>query len=104
MSLPHVVNYELPFNAEDYVHRIGRTGRAGNDGHAISLVSRDEENLLAGIEQLIKRPLPMIWLTGFEPAFDEDLSRNGNPRKARAKAKAKAKAQAVYGIRKTKKQ
>ena len=38
---------------------------AGNDGHAISLVSRDEENLLAGIEQLIKRPLPMIWLTGF---------------------------------------
>lgn len=104
VSLPHVVNYELPFNAEDYVHRIGRTGRAGNDGHAISLVSRDEENLLAGIEQLIKRPLPMIWLTGFEPAFDEDLSRNGNPRKARAKAKAKAKAQAVYGIRKTKKQ
>ena len=104
VSLPHVVNFELPFNAEDYVHRIGRTGRAGNDGHAISLVSRDEENLLAGIEQLIKRPLPMIWLTGFEPAFDEDLSRNGNPRKARAKAKAKAKAQAVYGIRKTKKQ
>ncbi len=104
VSLPHVVNYELPFNAEDYVHRIGRTGRAGNDGHAISLVSRDEENLLAGIEQLIKRPLPMIWLTGFEPQFDEDLSRSGNPRKARTKAKAKAKAQAVYGIRKTKKQ
>lgn len=102
VSLPHVVNYELPFNAEDYVHRIGRTGRAGNDGHAISLVSRDEENLLAGIEQLIKRPLPMIWLTGFEPQFDEDLSRSGNPRKARAKAKAKAKAQAVYGIRKPK--
>ena len=102
VSLPHVVNYELPFNAEDYVHRIGRTGRAGNAGHAISLVSRDEENLLAGIEQLIKRPLPMIWLTGFEPQFDEDLSRNGNPRKARAKAKAKAKAQAVYGIRKPK--
>ena len=102
VSLPHVVNYELPFNAEDYVHRIGRTGRAGNAGHAISLVSRDEENLLAGIEQLIKRPLPMIWLTGFEPQFDEDLSRNGNSRKARAKAKAKAKAQAVYGIRKPK--
>ena len=102
VSLPHVVNFELPFNAEDYVHRIGRTGRAGKDGHAISLVSRDEENLLAGIEQLIKRPLPMIWLTGFEPQFDEDLSRGGNPRKARAKAKAKAKAQAVYGIRKPK--
>jgi len=97
-----VVNFELPFNAEDYVHRIGRTGRAGNDGHAISLVARDEENLLADIEALIKRPLPMIWLTGFEPSFDEGLERRGNPRKQRAKAKAKAKAQATYGIRKKK--
>ena len=102
VSLPHVVNFELPFNAEDYVHRIGRTGRAGNDGHAISLVARDEENLLADIEQLIGRPLPMIWLTGFEPSFDEALERRGNPRKQRAKAKAKAKAQAVYGIKKKK--
>lgn len=102
VSLPHVVNFELPFNAEDYVHRIGRTGRAGNDGHAISLVSRDEENLLAGIEQLIGRPLPMIWLTGFEPSFDEPAESRGNPRKQRAKAKAKARAQAVYGIKKKK--
>src|SRR5690606_41446076 len=98
------VNFELPVMPEDAVHRMGRAGRAVNYGHALSLVSRDEENLLAGIEQLIKRPRPMIWLTGFEPVFDEDLSRSGNPRKARAKAKAKAKAQAVYGIRKTKKQ
>ena len=102
VALSHVVNFELPFNAEDYVHRIGRTGRAGNDGHAISLVARDEENLLADIEALIKRPLPMIWLTGFEPSFDEGLERRGNPRKQRAKAKAKAKAQATYGIRKKK--
>ena len=102
LSLPHVVNYELPYKAEDYVHRIGRTGRAGQDGHAISLVSRDEENLLNDIEQLIGRPLPMIWLTGFEPSFDEVVERKGNPRRQRAKAKAKARAQATYGIRKKK--
>lgn len=102
VALKYVVNFELPFHAEDYVHRIGRTGRAGNDGLAISFVSRDEENLLADIERLIGRPLPMIWLTGFEPSFDEESERSHNPRKQRAKAKAKAKAQAVYGIRKTK--
>lgn len=102
LSLPYVVNYELPFKAEDYVHRIGRTGRAGQDGQAISLVSRDEENLLNDIEQLTGRPLPMIWLAGFEPSFDEPVERKGNPRRQRAKAKAKAKAQATYGIRKKK--
>ena len=53
-SLPHVVNFELPNIAEDYVHRIGRTGRAGNDGEAISLVCVDEFDYLKGIEKLIK--------------------------------------------------
>lgn len=55
--LPHVVNYDLPHVAEDYVHRIGRTGRAGNEGEAISLVAPDEAKLLKGIERLLKRPL-----------------------------------------------
>lgn len=55
--LPHVVNFELPTVAEDYVHRIGRTGRAGNPGEAISLVAPDEIKLLKGIERLLKRPL-----------------------------------------------
>ncbi|AGY91584.1 hypothetical protein SPICUR_02890 [Spiribacter curvatus] len=56
-QLPHVVNFDLPHVAEDYVHRIGRTGRAGNSGEAISLVAPDEGKLLKGIERLLKRPL-----------------------------------------------
>ncbi len=66
-ELPHVVNYELPNVAEDYVHRIGRTGRAGSEGEAISLVCIDEHKLLRGIERLIKRELPRQVMPGFEP-------------------------------------
>ncbi len=65
--LPHVVNYELPTTSEDYVHRIGRTGRAGADGEAVSLVCVDELKLLADIEKLIKRKLPSVVIEGFEP-------------------------------------
>ena len=65
--LPHVVNYELPNVAEDYVHRIGRTGRAGAEGAAISLVCVDELKLLKGIERLLKRDLPKVVIDGFEP-------------------------------------
>ncbi|MGP1609609.1 MAG: helicase-related protein, partial [Burkholderiales bacterium] len=56
-ELPFVINYELPYTPEDYVHRIGRTGRAGLPGEAISLVSPDEERLLTEIEKLLKRPI-----------------------------------------------
>jgi ATP-dependent RNA helicase RhlE len=66
-ELPHVVNYELPNIAEDYVHRIGRTGRAGAEGEATSLVCVDEFDYLRGIERLIKRSLPREVLPGFEP-------------------------------------
>ena len=66
-QLPHVVNYELPNVSEDYVHRIGRTGRAGSDGTAISLVCVDERQLLADIERLIKRPIPKKIIVGYEP-------------------------------------
>ncbi|HKK90541.1 MAG TPA: DEAD/DEAH box helicase [Desulfobacteraceae bacterium] len=57
--LPHVVNFDLPNVAEDYVHRIGRTGRAGADGVALSLVSQDEEKLLKGIQRLLKHQIPV---------------------------------------------
>ncbi|HEX5312238.1 DEAD/DEAH box helicase [Aquabacterium sp.] len=66
-QLPHVVNYELPNVPEDYVHRIGRTGRAGAEGEAVSLVCIDEEGFLADIEKLIKRSIPREVVSGFEP-------------------------------------
>ena len=66
-QLPHVVNYELPNVAEDYVHRIGRTGRAGNEGQAVSLVCVDEHKLLGGIERLLKRDLPKVVIDGYAP-------------------------------------
>ena len=66
-QLPHVVNLELPNIAEDYVHRIGRTGRAGNEGEAISLVCVDEYDYLKGIERLINRKLDRDVIPGFEP-------------------------------------
>lgn len=66
-ALPHVVNYELPNVPEDYVHRIGRTGRAGAGGEAVSLVCVDELKLLADIERVIKRKLDQVIVPGFEP-------------------------------------
>ncbi len=66
-QLPHVVNYELPNIPEDYVHRIGRTGRAGNEGEAVSLVCVDEDAYLHNIEKLIKRPIPKVKIKGFTP-------------------------------------
>src|SRR5574343_581071 len=65
-QLPHVVNFELPNVPEDYVHRIGRTGRAGAEGEAVSLVCVDENKLLVDIEKLIRRPLPSSQLPGVE--------------------------------------
>ena len=66
-QLPHVVNFELPNVAEDYVHRIGRTGRAGNEGEAMSLVCVDELKLLKDIERLIKREIPEDIIDGYTP-------------------------------------
>lgn len=65
--LPHVVNYELPNVSEDYVHRIGRTGRAGASGEAISLATAEEMELLWGIEKLIDEQIPVDTIEGFEP-------------------------------------
>ncbi len=66
-QLPHVVNFELPNVAEDYVHRIGRTGRAGNEGQAVSLVCVDEIKLLRDIERVLKHKIGQNIIHGFEP-------------------------------------
>jgi ATP-dependent RNA helicase RhlE len=85
-QLPHVVNFELPNVPEDYVHRIGRTGRAGAEGEAVSLVCVDEHKLLRDIERVLKGPIPQIVLDGYapdpkikaEPIENGRGSRNGN--------------------------
>ena len=71
--LPHVVNFELPNIAEDYVHRIGRTGRAGASGEAISLVSHDEEEYITSIEKLLGFKLPRKSIKGFEQSSLEEV-------------------------------
>ncbi len=88
-QLPQVVNFDLPNIPEDYVHRIGRTGRAGSQGHAVSLVSADEFEYLASIERLIKQILTRKLVDGFEPTHElpkSDLSRrpprNRKPKKS----------------------
>lgn len=87
-ELPHVVNFELPQVPEDYVHRIGRTGRAGAEGDAVSLVCVDETKLLTAIEKLIKNELRSQMITGFEPdpsikAEPIKNGRSGEPRGAK---------------------
>jgi ATP-dependent RNA helicase RhlE len=67
-QLPIVINYDLPMVAEDYVHRIGRTGRAGSEGLAVSLVSHDESGLLRDIRQLVKQDIAITPVEGFEPS------------------------------------
>ncbi|RMX08768.1 DEAD/DEAH box helicase [Corticibacter populi] len=70
-ELPHVVNYEIPNVPEDYVHRIGRTGRAGAEGHAISLVCKDEEGFMMEIERFTKQDIPVEAMPEFGPEPDE---------------------------------
>jgi ATP-dependent RNA helicase RhlE len=94
-QLPHVVNYELPNVPEDYVHRIGRTGRAGNEGEAMSLVCVDEHKLLRDIERLIKRDIPKVIVDGFEPDPSikaEPIQKGRNSRPAHSKQSNRKKA------------
>ncbi|MBW4463570.1 MAG: DEAD/DEAH box helicase [Nodosilinea sp. WJT8-NPBG4] len=74
-QLPYVVNFEMPNVPEDYVHRIGRTGRAGNEGRAVSLISDDELPLLISIERMLKQTITQDIVPGYEPSFSSDTTR-----------------------------
>jgi ATP-dependent RNA helicase RhlE len=90
-ELPHVVNFDLPNVPEDYVHRIGRTGRAGAEGEAVSLVCIDEYHLLADIEKVIQQDLPKEVVAGFEPNPDIKAEAIKNGRKPKGdKGKTRA--------------
>jgi ATP-dependent RNA helicase RhlE len=90
-ALPYVVNYDLPHNAEDYVHRIGRTGRAGASGEALSLVSESESRYLKDIEKLLGRSIEQQLVPGFSPGAAEmpayQPSANANSSNANSSAK-----------------
>ncbi len=92
-QLPYVVNFELPQVAEDYVHRIGRTGRAAATGKAISLVCVDEHSLLADIERLLKREIPRLALEGYDP----DPSIKAAPLHKKPKNKARNNKEGGHG-------
>lgn len=95
-ALPYVINYELPNVPEDYVHRIGRTGRAGMEGEAISLVCHDERGQLKDIEKLIKRSLDRVVIEGFEQsavAKPRPVQPPRGPRKPQGQGKSQPKTQ-----------
>ena len=90
--LPQVVNFDLPYVPEDYIHRIGRTARAGQEGKAVSLVSADEHKLLFDIEGLLKQEIPRKIIEGFEPT--QNL-RSGSP-KQKSNNKGKGRSRKGY--------
>ena len=92
--LPQVVNFDLPYVPEDYIHRIGRTARAGQEGKAVSLVSADEHKLLFDIERLLKQEIPRKIIEGFEPT--QNL--RSDPPKQKSNNRGKGRSQRGYKI------
>ena len=89
-GLPYVFNFDVPTHAEDYVHRIGRTGRAGQQGTAISLATSQDQKYVSGIESLIGKPIPRITIEGFE---DQKMDEAAEPRgRGRGRGKSADKA------------
>ena len=91
-QLQYVINYELPYIAEDYIHRIGRTGRAGLEGLAVSLMSMGEEYLLEEIEAVLDDRLPQSWYPGYEPDLTRPIPKNKKNSRAAQKGRQKARA------------
>ncbi|MDO6712756.1 DEAD/DEAH box helicase [Aliiglaciecola sp. 2_MG-2023] len=100
IDLKYVINYELPFVAEDYIHRIGRTGRAGNSGLAISLMSPNEQYLLEAVEKVLNTVLLSQWLPGFEPDLTKQNLKEHRSSKGKQKQQARNKALGIKTGRK----
>ena len=96
-QLPYVINHELPDVPEDYVHRIGRTGRAGSSGEAISLVSSEERSLLRDIQRLLRCELPSAIVPGFEPSAAPVINALSSPRHAGYQARASHSSPGSHG-------
>jgi ATP-dependent RNA helicase RhlE len=94
-ELPHVVNFELPWNPQDYIHRIGRTARAGLEGDAISLVSIDEVDLLRGVQRLLKLAIPWAVEEGFVPDRNAEPQPIGHGGRQTTEHRAPARRKAV---------
>ncbi|NRA70313.1 MAG: DEAD/DEAH box helicase [Gammaproteobacteria bacterium] len=84
-QLQYVINYELPYIAEDYIHRIGRTGRAGSSGIAISLLSSEENYLLEAVESVLDTRIAQEWIPGFEPDLNKVFDNKNNSNSAQKK-------------------
>ncbi|WP_419811001.1 DEAD/DEAH box helicase [Bacterioplanoides sp.] len=91
-ALNTVINFDLPYIAEDYIHRIGRTGRAGQTGTAITLMSLGEEYLLEEIEVILDERLPQQWLEGYEPDLTKEIPENRKNTRTAQKRRAKQRA------------
>ncbi|WP_420553962.1 DEAD/DEAH box helicase [Neptuniibacter marinus] len=91
-QLEAVINFEMPYKPEDYIHRIGRTGRAGHQGKAITLLIEEENYLLEEVEALLDERLPQQWLEGFEPDFTRVIEVNRKNSKSAQKRRAKKRA------------
>jgi ATP-dependent RNA helicase RhlE len=95
-NLSHVFNFDVPMHPDDYVHRIGRTGRAGKEGHAFTIVWRDDQKYIDAIETLTKKKIPLIKLEGFttasENAGDEFSEDTGEEKKTKRKSRKKSAA------------
>ncbi|MEC5397872.1 DEAD/DEAH box helicase [Uliginosibacterium sp. H1] len=100
-DLPSVVNFELPPNPEDYVHRIGRTGRAGKQGTAVSLVAPEEQIRLSAIEKLIKLKIPQEVVEGFGPTTSPDDLPRRRPRRESSPSRSEPRSEARYTPRPT---
>jgi superfamily II DNA/RNA helicase len=82
-GLSHVFNFDVPFHAEDYVHRIGRTGRAGREGHAYSLAAPEDARSVAAIEKLTGKPIPRMEIDGLDPISAEEIAEGAKAKRGR---------------------